>query len=95
MGGARLGDLLLEGKVGHARLARDLQGGALQCMHCDERIARVVVDGKADVGRARRHGSGRKRVSRGEKCRPRANIEAHILFFEISNFPPTAIFRSV
>jgi len=67
MGGARLADLLLEGNVGHARLARHLQGRALQCMHRDERIARVVVDGKADVGCAGRHGSGRKRVARGEK----------------------------
>lgn len=67
MGGARLAYLLLEGEVGHARLARDLEGQALQCMHRDERIAGVVVDGKADVGCTGRHGSVRKRVSRGGK----------------------------
>lgn len=67
MGGARLARLLLEGKVGDARLARHLQGSALQCTHRRESGCGVVVDGKHYVLDAGRHGSGQKRVARGGK----------------------------
>ncbi len=65
MGGARFSRLLLEGEVGDARLARNLQ--AAQKLAAPKRAqrgqgrGRVVVDGKADVGGARRHGSGSAR----------------------------------
>ena len=83
MGGARFSRLLLEREVGDARLARNLEAAqklaAPKSAHRGQGRGRVVVDGKADVGGARRHGSG---SVRGKVSLP-DRYESYILQFEI------------
>ena len=69
MGGARLAHLPLEREVGDARLARylKLRTAMKQFGHGREAIGRVVVDGEAHVGGARRHDADEVAVLRGRK----------------------------